>query len=163
MMTSGNVWALPGIAFGWGRPVPTTALLIVAAAVIAAAVTALHRHPWPTSIGQMLRVSGTIGAVFLLVSQKSLANYLVIFLPGVLFLALQASTPVRMFVLAVALPISAFEPSLWFYFNEGDALVGSGGARAAMLATDLALLLGYGAIARQGLRATANLPPGLEV
>jgi hypothetical protein len=162
LVTSGNVWALPVIAFGSGRPEPALAQVILALAVLAAAVVYLHRHPWPTSVSQMLRVSGTIGCVFLLVSQKSFANYLVIFLPGVLFLALQASPAVRVFLLAVALPVSAFEPSLWFYFREGDALIGSAGARAAMATADLTLVLGYVAIVRQGFRPAPVMPAAVE-
>jgi hypothetical protein len=162
LVTSGNLWALPAIVLGSGRPEPRLALVVLALAILATAVAYLHRHPWPTSVGQMLRVSGTIGGVFLLVSQKSFTEYLIMFLPGVLFLALQASPAVRGFLLAVALPVSVLEPSLWFYFREGDVLVGSVGARVVMLAADLTLLAGYVALTRQGLRPAPRMRDVVE-
>ncbi len=152
LATSGNLWALPAIALGWGRPVPMLGAMLVGTAVLAAALVYMHVRPWPASADQVLRVTGTIGCLFLLLGQKSFANYLVIFLPGVLFLALQVSSAERVFLLSVVLPVSAFEPSLWFYFAEGEALVGSAAGRLVMLAADLVLVLGYALLVRRGLR-----------
>jgi hypothetical protein len=162
LVTSGNLWALPVFAFGTGRPQPAFVLVVVAMACLIAAIISMYRHPWPTPVSQMLRVSGTTGCVFLLVSQKSFAHYLVMFLPGMLFLTLQASRVVRTVLLAVVFPIAAVEPSLWFLFREGDALMDSASARVAMLAVDVPLVLGYVVLAALGLRATPRILPAAE-
>jgi hypothetical protein len=153
LVTSGNVWALITIARGGRGPEPMVATLVLTAAVLAAAGVIMHRRPWPGPIDQLLRVSGTMACLFLLFSQKSFANYLVIFLPGLLYLALEAPVVERAFLLGLVLPVSAFEPSLWFHLREGAALSDSMAGRLAILAADLTLVVGYVLVARRGLCA----------
>jgi hypothetical protein len=162
LVTSGNVWALPVLASG-GRPQPRFVFVAVAVICLAAAILHMRRHPWPTSIAQILRMSGTTGCLFLLVSQKSFAHYLVMFLPGVFFLILQAPPAARALLLSIVLPISAVEPSLWFHFREGDALVESRAARLAMLAADVPLVLGYLGLVGVGLRPMPDVSRAAEV
>jgi hypothetical protein len=62
------------------------------------------------------------------------------------------SQPQRQTWRAAVLPVSAFEPSLWFHLREGEALSNSTG-RLVILAADLTLVAGYVLVARRGLRA----------
>ena len=158
LVTSGNLWTLPAIAMGWGRPSSVPGLLVFGVVVLAVAGVYLHLRPWARPIDQALRVTGTMACLFLLVSQKSFATYLVIFLPGVLFLALEAPALERIFLLGMVLPVAAFEPSLWFYFREGDSLVSAVPGRVAMLAADVTLIAGYVIVARGGLHSVRGVP-----
>ncbi len=162
LVTSGNLWALPAIAMGWGRPPSVPGLLVLGGGVLAVAGVYLHWRPWARPIDQALRVAGTMACLFLLVSQKSFTTYLVIFLPGVLFLALEAPARERMFLLGMVLPASAFEPSLWFHFREGESLVGSVPGRVAMLAVEGTLIAGYLLVARRGLHPFRGGVPTLQ-
>ncbi len=153
LTTSGNLWAVPAIVSGTGTPRPAPVLSLLALVTLASAALYLHWRPWPRTVDQMLRVSGTIGCLFLLLSPKAFTYYLVMFLPGVFFLALQAPAAVRTFVLVVALPIAAFEPSLWFEYREGAVLIDDVSARVVMMLADAPLLVGYGLVVREGLRA----------
>ena len=162
LVTSGNLWALPAIAMGWGRPSSVPGLLVVGVVVLAVAGVYMHLRPWARPIDQVLRVAGTMGCLFLLVSQKSFATYLVIFLPGVLFLALEAPALERAFLLGLVLPVVAFEPSLWFYFREGKSLVGALPGRVAMLTADVTLIAGYLLVVRHGLQPFRGGVPALS-
>lgn len=154
--TSGNVWEmleLLGLSPG-GRPVLFG--LGVAAVTMVGLAVVLRRHPMAEPLPQMLRVSGTIGCAFLLTSPKSPTAWMVMFLPGILFLVLTLAPPARRLIATVFLPVSVFEPSLWFYFDKGSAFGDSLWARPVMLMADAVLIAGYLALIRQGLQLAAT-------
>ena len=155
-VTSGNIWTWSALALGSVQPTAQGWQFVVAAATIAAALVQTRRHPLPRPEEQALRVTGTIGCLFLLLTPKSFTSYLVMFLPGVLFLVLAARRSARRVLLAVFLPVATFEASLWFQATTRGVLQPLWWARPAMLVADGILIAGYATLAWSGLRLTAR-------
>ena len=74
------------------------------------------------------------------------------FLPGVLFLILTMGRRAKLFLLLAFLPVVAFEPSLWHYFDQGGTLDRTAWGLPAMMLVDAFLLVGYALLVEQGLR-----------
>jgi hypothetical protein len=162
-LTSGNVWVIPELLFGVARPVSALLACGVAAVAMAGCVVYIGRHPLADPLAQALRLTGTIGVTFLLLSPKSPTAWLVMFLPGVLFL-LQTLDGWRVpFFLALFLPVAAFEPSLWFHLGQGALLATMPWERLAMIVADGVLLTGYVLIAFGGLRLRDGHGPSTHV
>ena len=113
---------------------------------------------------QALRLPGTVGMVFLLLSPKSETAWLVMFLPGVLFLVENTKGWTHRFLLYGFLPVCTFETSMWWYFDQGATISDVAWGRPVMLAVEAILLAGYGVLVRHGLRLReAELPRGASV
>jgi len=154
-LTSGNIWVLPELA-GVSYTHAPVAECAVAAAAIAVALFVMRRRPLASSVDQSLRLTGVVGALFMLLSPKAPTAWLLMFLPGVFWLIGSTSGSVRAFLLFAFLPVAVFEPSLWFLFDQGARLDAVWWGRGAMLAADGVLLAGYGWLAAQGLRRPPN-------
>ena len=156
MVTSGNVWSLPYILWQSGPRAAEPWQFVVCASALVAAIVLLRQRPVLSRCRQSLRLTGTVGCVFLMFSPKSFTGYAVIFLPGVLFLIDSLRARTETWIAAAFLVACSFEPSLWFYFSQGTSLEGSRWGRPAMLIADAALLLGYSMLVRRGILASQD-------
>lgn len=157
-MTSGNIWAVASLVAGSRGPaglaLQAWAPLMIATTVAAVAVAVLlMRHaPADALVEQILRVVGTVGCVFLIFSVKAFPSYLMMFLPGVLFLMLKVPPAVRVGVVLVFVPLSVVESSTWFLLEPwGDLLPIRSGPRLVLAVVDSLLVAGYGVLAWRGL------------
>jgi hypothetical protein len=153
-LTSGNVWRIPEIF--WSLRADDAAIVLLecaaAAVAIASAVAFVRARPLASALPQMLRLTGTVGCTFMLFSPKSPTAWLLMFLPGILFLILTVDTAARSFLIAAFLPVATFEPSLWFLVDQGRSLGAAAWYRPAMIVADGILLTGYVLLIWQGLR-----------
>jgi hypothetical protein len=152
LLTPGNMWTFLTVALGLGfRPTPPWQFAI-GALCVASAWWYVRRFPIASSWQQLLRSTGVTGAAFLIASPKAWTHYAVMFLPGVLFLLLTLPPGLRLLLLLTLLPASACEPSLWFYFEEGERVLTSYGNRVVMVAVDAVIVGGYAILLWHGLR-----------
>src|SRR4029453_4341636 len=103
----------------------------------------VRRFPIASAWQQLLRSTGVTGAAFLIASPKAWTHYAVMFLPGVLFLLLTLPAGLRSLLLLTLLPAGACEPSLWYYFKEGESFITSVASRVVMTAVDAVIVGGY--------------------
>jgi hypothetical protein len=151
-VTSGNVWMWAAFARGTLASPAIWRLGVAALGVLALLAWLRRDHQLPVA-HHALRLAGTSGCAFLMLSPKSLTAYSLMFLPAMLFLMLLMSAPLRLVMLAAFVTVAVTEPSIWYYFNEGRAFGAIGSARAVMFGLDSVLLGGYGLLIWTGLRA----------
>lgn len=159
-LTSGNVWALVELLWPGRSETTVVRQFVIAGVTTVAAVGLVGRYPLSDELHQSLRITGTAGCVFLFLSPKSPTAWLVMFLPGLLFLILTMGQRSRRFILLAFFPVVAFEPSLWFYFDQGGTLDQAAWGLPVMILVDAVVLVGYGRLIWQGLRLRDSI--GLE-
>jgi hypothetical protein len=159
-ITSGNVWAVMALLLNRDLLFSTFWMLGITAAILGLAVVAMRRRPLEDAARQVLRAMGTVGCLFLLFSPKAFASYLVMFLPGILFLLLSVPRWVRAPLVLAFLPVSVFESSLWFSLVPyGQSLHTNAGGRMSLGVADAVLVTGYAILAWRGL--TLGFEPAL--
>lgn len=156
--TSGNVWALPRLVdidafmrIGSVSERVVAALFAVGMLLVTFIIVTLWANPLAEDLAQTLRVTGTVGATFMLFSPKSPTAWMLMFLPGLLFLILHTPPGARRFLANVFLPVSIFEPSLWFFTDQGRALDVTQWSRALTILANIVVLSGYGLLIASGL------------
>jgi len=152
LVTSGNLWTVLTMAIGDGGRPSAVWQFSIAAACMVAGWWQVRSSPLDSRWQQLLRSTGIVGALFLLASPKAWTHYAIMFLPGLLFLVVTLPRRLRWLLLFAFLPVSAFEPSLWFYFDAGAAFAASPTSRLLMLGVDGIVIGGYAVLVWHALR-----------
>jgi hypothetical protein len=150
-MSSGNLWALASLVLGRSDLFPMRWMLLIAIGALVLAMLRMQHAPIGHPMVQMLRAMGTVGCVFLLVTPKAFASYVLMFLPGVLLLLWALAPIIRTALVVAFLPMAVLEPTLWFSIvPDGLSLPVTGLGRTGLLMADAVLIAGYGVLAWKG-------------
>jgi hypothetical protein len=151
-ITPGNLWAIASLAVGRQELWPPLVIGAATMGGLVLTVLVIRMSPADAMVEQALRAVGTAGCVFLLLSFKSFPGYLVMFLPGILFLLLKVTRSLRTALILVFVPCVVVESSLWFALEPfGESLPTTARGRLVLAAVDLVLVSGYAALAWRGL------------
>jgi hypothetical protein len=150
-MSSGNLWAVASLLLDRADLLPMPWMRLMAIGALLLVTLRMRRRSTERPIVQMLRATGTVGCVFLLFSPKAFASYVLMFLPGILFLLLAAPPLIRTFLIVEFFPITVVEPTLWFRLvPDGLSLPVAGVGRWGLLMADVVLSVGYCVLAWSG-------------